>query len=186
MNKLHISSVVGVQLMFYPKEQLNYYCRWSGWCWKRIKVGSHPAMLRFLWTTFTHWGPPVGRLAAKKLINAVRNISLRICSDKLFCGNRNIKCYKTDTHWNGRKTATTHDMIGTPEDEKPSTSSSAAVVVVVDQRMGSLSRSGLEKCRRSHATTIKLYKTIALFRCTFKYRGIVPIKKGSVRLFVRS
>lgn len=27
-----------------------------------------------------------------------KRISLRICSDKLFRGNRNIKCYKTDTH----------------------------------------------------------------------------------------
>lgn len=77
-------------------------------------------------------------------------------------------------------------MIGTPEDQKAFTSSAAIVGgVVVEPRMGSLSRSRLEKCRRSHAATIKLYKTIALFRCTFKYRGIVPINKGSVRLFVR-
>lgn len=69
-------------------------------------------------------------------------------------------------------------MIGTPEDQKAFTSS-VVVFVVFELRMGSLSRSGLEKCRRSHAATIKLYKTIALFRCTFKYRGIVPINKGS-------
>lgn len=75
--------------------------------WRFIEVTLiHKVQSSFWWMSFTQvgflcirpWdGVGIDSKEMKKRL-LLRSISLRICSDKLFRGNHNIKCYKTDTH----------------------------------------------------------------------------------------